>query len=58
MIPAGKGRIINLASVEGLKAHPPQMPGTVGYNATKGTGKRHALVTMCIGGGAGDRRDI
>ena len=36
MIPAGKGRIINLASVEGLKGHPPQMPGTVGYNATKG----------------------
>jgi NAD(P)-dependent dehydrogenase (short-subunit alcohol dehydrogenase family) len=36
MIPARKGRIINLASVEGLKGHPPQMPGTVGYNATKG----------------------
>jgi gluconate 5-dehydrogenase len=36
MIPAGKGRIINLASVEGFKGHPPQMPGTVGYNATKG----------------------
>ena len=36
MIPAGKGRIVNLASVEGLKGHPPQMPGTVGYNATKG----------------------
>jgi NAD(P)-dependent dehydrogenase (short-subunit alcohol dehydrogenase family) len=36
MIPAGKGRIINLASVEGLKGHPPEMPGTVGYNATKG----------------------
>jgi gluconate 5-dehydrogenase len=36
MIPAGKGRIINIASVEGLKGHPPQMPGTVGYNATKG----------------------
>jgi NAD(P)-dependent dehydrogenase (short-subunit alcohol dehydrogenase family) len=36
MIPAGKGRIVNVASVEGLKGHPPQMPGTVGYNATKG----------------------
>ncbi len=36
MIPAGKGRIINIASVEGLKGHPPQMPGTVAYNATKG----------------------
>jgi len=36
MIPAGKGRIINIASVEGLKGHPPDMPGTVGYNATKG----------------------
>ncbi|MGO9049208.1 MAG: SDR family oxidoreductase [Xanthobacteraceae bacterium] len=36
MIPAGRGRIINIASVEGLKGHPPDMPGTVGYNATKG----------------------
>ncbi len=36
MIPAGKGRIINIASVEGLKGHPPQMPGTIGYNTTKG----------------------
>jgi NAD(P)-dependent dehydrogenase (short-subunit alcohol dehydrogenase family) len=36
MIPAGKGRIVNIASVEGLKGHPPEMPGTVGYNATKG----------------------
>jgi NAD(P)-dependent dehydrogenase (short-subunit alcohol dehydrogenase family) len=36
MIPAGKGRILNIASVEGLKGHPPKMPGTVGYNATKG----------------------
>jgi NAD(P)-dependent dehydrogenase (short-subunit alcohol dehydrogenase family) len=36
MIPAGKGRIINVASVEGLKGHPPQMPGTIAYNATKG----------------------
>ena len=36
MIPAGKGRIVTIASVEGLKGHPPEMPGTVGYNATKG----------------------
>jgi NAD(P)-dependent dehydrogenase (short-subunit alcohol dehydrogenase family) len=36
MIPAGKGRILNMASVEGLKAHPPGMPGTVAYNASKG----------------------
>jgi len=36
MIPAGKGRIVNIASAEGLKGHPPEMPGTVGYNATKG----------------------
>jgi len=36
MIPAGKGRIVNIASVEGLKGHPPEMPGTVSYNATKG----------------------
>jgi NAD(P)-dependent dehydrogenase (short-subunit alcohol dehydrogenase family) len=36
MIPAGKGRILNIASVEGLKAHPPGMPGTVAYNASKG----------------------
>jgi NAD(P)-dependent dehydrogenase (short-subunit alcohol dehydrogenase family) len=36
MIPVGKGRIINLASVEGLKGHPPKMPGTIAYNATKG----------------------
>jgi NAD(P)-dependent dehydrogenase (short-subunit alcohol dehydrogenase family) len=36
MIPAAKGRILNVASVEGLRGHPPQMPGTIGYNATKG----------------------
>jgi NAD(P)-dependent dehydrogenase (short-subunit alcohol dehydrogenase family) len=36
MIPAGKGRILNIASVEGLRGHPPQMPGTISYNATKG----------------------
>lgn len=36
MIPAGKGRIINIASIEGLKGHPPRMPGTIAYNTTKG----------------------
>jgi NAD(P)-dependent dehydrogenase (short-subunit alcohol dehydrogenase family) len=36
MIPAGGGRILNIASIEGLKGHPPRMPGTVAYNATKG----------------------
>jgi gluconate 5-dehydrogenase len=36
MIPAGKGCVLNIASIEGLKAHPPQMPGTVAYNASKG----------------------
>lgn len=36
MIPAGKGRILNMASIEGLKAHMPNMPGTVAYNASKG----------------------
>lgn len=36
MIPAGKGSVINVASVEGLQAHHPDMTGTIGYNATKG----------------------
>lgn len=36
MIPAGKGSIINIASVEGLQGHHPDMTGTIGYNATKG----------------------
>jgi gluconate 5-dehydrogenase len=36
MIPRGAGRIINMASVEGLKAHAPPMIGTVAYNASKG----------------------
>jgi NAD(P)-dependent dehydrogenase (short-subunit alcohol dehydrogenase family) len=36
MIPARKGRILNIASTEGLKGHPPRMPGTVAYNASKG----------------------
>lgn len=36
MIPARKGRILNIASIEGLMGHPPHMPGTVAYNASKG----------------------
>ena len=36
MIPRHGGRILNMASVEGLKAHPSSMPGTVAYNASKG----------------------
>ena len=36
MIPAGFGRIINVASIEGLKGHPTHMPGTIAYNTTKG----------------------
>lgn len=36
MIPAGKGHIVNIASIEGLKGHPSRMPGTIAYNTTKG----------------------
>ena len=36
MIPQGWGRIINIASVEGLLGHHPRMLGTVAYNASKG----------------------
>ncbi|CUH84785.1 SDR family oxidoreductase [Thalassovita mediterranea] len=36
MIPAGRGSVINVASVEGLQAHHPDMTATIGYNATKG----------------------
>ena len=35
-LPNRCGAIINVASVEGLGAHHPQMPGPVGYNASKG----------------------
>ena len=33
---ASKGRIVNIASIEGFKGHPPRMPGTIAYNTTKG----------------------
>jgi gluconate 5-dehydrogenase len=36
MIPRRGGRIINMASVEGLKAHAAPMVGTVAYNTSKG----------------------
>jgi gluconate 5-dehydrogenase len=36
MIPRRKGRIVNIASVAGLGANPPQMEGTIAYNTTKG----------------------
>jgi NAD(P)-dependent dehydrogenase (short-subunit alcohol dehydrogenase family) len=36
MLPAGWGRIINVASVEGMLGHHPRMIGTIAYNATKG----------------------
>ena len=36
MIPNGYGRIVNIASVEGLGGHHPRMIGTLGYNSAKG----------------------
>ncbi|MBL8376586.1 MAG: SDR family oxidoreductase [Burkholderiales bacterium] len=36
MIPRKYGRIVNMASVAGLGANPPQMEGTLAYNTTKG----------------------
>ncbi len=36
MIPSGWGRIVNVASVEGLLGHHPKMIGTIAYNASKG----------------------
>jgi NAD(P)-dependent dehydrogenase (short-subunit alcohol dehydrogenase family) len=36
MIPAGAGKILNIASVEGLRGHHWQMPPTAAYSASKG----------------------
>lgn len=36
MIPHRRGVIVNVASVAGLQANPPQMAGTAAYNASKG----------------------
>jgi len=36
MIPRGKGRIINVASIAGLRGHDPGMMATLAYNTSKG----------------------
>jgi gluconate 5-dehydrogenase len=36
MIPSGRGRIVNIASTEGLQGHHADMGGMVGYSASKG----------------------
>lgn len=36
MLPAGKGRIVNVASVAGLQGNDPRMSPTVAYNTSKG----------------------
>jgi gluconate 5-dehydrogenase len=36
MIPAGRGRILNVASVEGLQGHHVDMGGMIAYSASKG----------------------
>ena len=36
MLPAGKGRILNVASVAGLKGNAPRMMPTMAYNTSKG----------------------
>lgn len=41
MIPRGRGRIINVASVAGLRGNHPDMMGTIAYNTSKG-----GLITM------------
>ncbi|HWA79220.1 MAG TPA: SDR family oxidoreductase [Acetobacteraceae bacterium] len=36
MLPASAGRIINIASIEGMRGRPPGMPGTIAYATSKG----------------------
>ncbi|AMJ61476.1 SDR family oxidoreductase [Bosea sp. PAMC 26642] len=36
MVPAQRGRIVNVASIEGLRGHHPDLVGTIGYNTAKG----------------------
>lgn len=35
-LPQGRGKVLNVASVEGLRGHHPRMIGTIAYNAAKG----------------------
>lgn len=36
MIPRGSGKILNIASIAGLRGHHPDITGTIPYNASKG----------------------
>ncbi len=36
MLPAGAGRILNIASIEGMRGRPPGMPGIIAYATSKG----------------------
>lgn len=36
MVPANSGRIINVASIEGMVGHDAEIPGTLAYNTAKG----------------------
>jgi len=36
MLPARRGRILNIASIEGLRGHHPELVGTIAYNTAKG----------------------
>jgi NAD(P)-dependent dehydrogenase (short-subunit alcohol dehydrogenase family) len=35
-LPQGHGKVLNIASIEGLRGHHPRMIGTIAYNAAKG----------------------
>lgn len=35
-LPNGRGKVLNIASIEGLQGHHPRMIGTIAYNAAKG----------------------
>lgn len=35
-LPQGKGCVVNVASIEGLLGHHPDLPGTIAYNTAKG----------------------
>ncbi len=35
-LPQGRGKVLNIASIEGLSGHHPKLVGTIAYNAAKG----------------------